>query len=107
MLYITFQPTSVLVTWISTVYLLMVCYRWSMICRISLVVTRPLLVLKWSGSALNEFTWALSSSRRVCLLARRAFIGSGFFSASISADCRVLLVGRGSGGPVGPPSVRR
>lgn len=77
-----------------------------MICRISLVVTRPLLVPELSGSVLVEVTWLLSSSRRVCLLVRGASLGSDFSPASIAADRRVFLVGRGSGGPVSGSVIR-
>lgn len=72
----------------------MVCCRWSMTCRISLGFTRQLLDPEWSGSALKEFAFALSSCKRVCLclLVQGTTLGLGFSGASIAADCSVCLV---------------
>jgi hypothetical protein len=66
-----------------------------------LVVTRPLLGPWFSGSARDEFARILSFYKRVCLLVRGAILRSRFSSPSIAADCRVFLVGTGSG--MAPP----
>lgn len=65
-----------------------------MTCRISLGFTRQLLDPEWSGSALKEFAFALSSCKRVCLclLVQGTTLGLGFSGASIAADCSVCLV---------------
>lgn len=89
---------SVLVAWISTVCLLMVCCSCSMICRISLVVTRPLVTPALVGSVIGELVWARSSSARVCLLVLGATVGSRFSDASVAAVPCVSVVARGSGG---------
>lgn len=63
----------------------MVCYRCSIICRITLVVTRPMLVPALAGPALGEAVRAWSFSTRAYPLVRRAIVGSRFCAASIVA----------------------
>lgn len=70
-------------------------------CRISLVVTRPLLVPALTGSVVCGLTCAWSSSRHVCLLALCAAVGPRFSDVSVAPVFWVFVVARGSGGPAG------
>ncbi|KAJ9480478.1 hypothetical protein VN97_g13090 [Penicillium thymicola] len=81
----------------------MVRCRCTIICQISLVVTRPVLVPVLVSSTGSGAAWVCSLSIRACLLVRTVVVGARFSDPSIHVPLRAWVVARGSGAPVGGP----
>ena len=77
-----------------------VCCRCTIICQISLVVTRPVLVPVLVSSTGSGAAWVCSLSTRACLLVRTVVVGARFSVTTIPVPLRVVVVARGSGAPV-------
>ena len=75
------------------------------ICQISLVVTRLVLVPVLVSSTGSGAAWVCLLSTRVCLLVRTVVVRARFSVTSIPVPLRVVVVARGSGAPVGGSAI--
>ena len=95
---------SALVDSITVVWCVIISFKLLMSCRISLVVTRPLLSSVYANSGFERAMVVTSSPWRGLLLFRGTIAGSKFSSVKISAP-RWVFVGEGSGPPAGGSAI--